>query len=83
MTELKLCFLLGNVKFNRYLLAISVGSVFSGAATYIGNGPNLLVKSIAEQQRIQMPGFAGYIVKFTVPFLLPTLAVLWLVFFRN
>jgi Na+/H+ antiporter NhaD/arsenite permease-like protein len=43
------------------LIAISLGSVFMGAMTYIGNGPNFMVKSVAEQSGVAMPGFFGYI----------------------
>ncbi|QRN41304.1 MAG: sodium:proton antiporter [Neisseriaceae bacterium] len=42
------------------LLAISMGAVFMGAATYIGNAPNFMVKSISEQRRVKMPSFFGY-----------------------
>lgn len=42
------------------LLAISMGSVFMGALTYIGNAPNFMVKAIAEQRGVKMPGFIGY-----------------------
>jgi Na+/H+ antiporter NhaD/arsenite permease-like protein len=44
----------------RLLAAISVGAVFMGANTYIGNGPNFMVKAIAEQSGVRMPGFFGY-----------------------
>ncbi len=54
-----------------HIMAISIGSVFFGAATYIGNGPNFMVKAIADQRKIRMPTFFGYIFKFTLPFLLP------------
>jgi Na+/H+ antiporter NhaD/arsenite permease-like protein len=63
------------------LMAISIASVFFGAMTYIGNGPNFMVKSIAEQSGIKMPSFFGYIVRFSVPILLPILFLVWLVFF--
>ena len=43
-----------------YLVAISLGAVFMGALTYIGNGPNFMVKSIAEQSGVRMPSFFGY-----------------------
>ncbi|MDH7479527.1 MAG: sodium:proton antiporter [Syntrophomonadaceae bacterium] len=43
------------------LLAISAGSVFMGANTYIGNAPNFMVRSIAEENRIKMPSFFGYL----------------------
>ena len=64
------------------LVALSVAAVFFGANTYIGNGPNFMVKSIAEQQKIHTPSFFAYIFKFTLPFMLPMLIVLWLIFFR-
>ena len=67
----------------RHVLAISLGAVFFGAATYIGNGPNFMVKAIAEQNGVKMPAFIGFIVKFSLPFLLPVLALVWLVFFRS
>lgn len=63
------------------LTAIAVASVFFGAMTYIGNGPNFMVKSIAEQIGIKMPSFFGYIIRFSIPILLPILIVVWLIFF--
>ena len=78
-----IAFLLGNVKFNGYLVAISVASVFFGACTYIGNGPNFMVKAIAEHQKVRTPGFLGYILKFTLPFMLPMLVLVWWLFFRK
>lgn len=63
------------------LAAIAIASVFFGAMTYIGNGPNFMVKSIAEQSGIKMPSFFGYIIRFTIPILLPILFLVWLVFF--
>jgi Na+/H+ antiporter NhaD/arsenite permease-like protein len=74
--------LLGTPQANMLLVAISLGSVFFGANTYIGNGPNFLVKSIADQQKVHTPGFAGYILRFAIPFMLPVLALIWLLFFR-
>ena len=64
-----------------YLKAIAVSAVFFGAMTYIGNGPNFMVKSIAEQIGIKMPSFFGYIIRYSIPVLLPILFVVWLVFF--
>lgn len=61
--------------------AISVAAVFFGAMTYIGNAPNFMVKSIAEQSGIKMPAFAAYIVKYSLPILLPVLALVWVVFY--
>jgi Na+/H+ antiporter NhaD/arsenite permease-like protein len=63
------------------LKAISIASVFFGAMTYIGNGPNFMVKAIAEQLGLRMPSFFAYILRFSVPILLPVLAIIWLLFF--
>ncbi len=63
------------------LMAISVSAVFFGAMTYIGNGPNFMVKSIAEQRGLQMPSFFGYLLRFSIPFLFPVLIVIWVLFF--
>jgi len=63
------------------LSAISIASVFFGAMTYIGNGPNFMVRSIAEQQGIRMPSFFGYVFKYSITCLLPALILVWLVFF--
>lgn len=66
----------------RYIQAISLGAVFFGANTYIGNGPNFMVKSIAEHTRVECPSFFGYIVKYSLPVLLPIFALIWYVYFR-
>lgn len=63
------------------LKAISIASVFFGAMTYIGNGPNFMVKSIAEQLGIPMPSFIKYIFYFAIPLLLPVLFLVWLLCF--
>lgn len=63
------------------LKAISIASVFFGAMTYIGNGPNFMVKSIAEQSGLRMPSFFTYVLRFSVPILLPVLITVWLLFF--
>jgi Na+/H+ antiporter NhaD/arsenite permease-like protein len=65
------------------ILAISAGSVFFGANTYIGNGPNFMVKAIADHQKVHTPTFIGYVLRFTVPFMLPMLLIVWLIFFRH
>ena len=65
-----------------YLEAISCGAVFMGANTYIGNAPNFMVKSIAEHAGISMPGFFGYMVKYTIPVLMPLFLIVMFVFFR-
>jgi Na+/H+ antiporter NhaD/arsenite permease-like protein len=81
--EIEVCFLLGNPTFAKYILAISIGAVFFGANTYIGNGPNFMVKAIADHEKVKAPSFLEYIWKFTLPFMLPMLIVIWLVFFRR
>lgn len=63
------------------LKAISVAAVFFGSMTYIGNGPNFMVKSIAEQVGIKMPSFFGYIIRFSIPILIPLFFLIWLIFF--
>ena len=64
------------------LVAISLGAVFMGAMTYIGNGPNFMVKAIAEGAGVRMPSFFGYIV-YSVLILLPILALMdWIFILR-
>ena len=63
------------------LQAISIGAVFFGAMTYIGNGPNFMVKAIAEQEGIKMPSFFSYILKFSLVVLLPVYIIVQLIFF--
>jgi Na+/H+ antiporter NhaD/arsenite permease-like protein len=62
------------------LLAISAGSVFMGAITYVGNAPNFMVKSIAEAAGVRMPSFLGYMA-WSCAILLPVFALLTLIFF--
>ena len=62
------------------LRAIALGSVFFGAMTYIGNGPNFMVKAIAEQAGVNMPSFFGYMIKFSLIVLLPIYIVAQLIF---
>jgi Na+/H+ antiporter NhaD/arsenite permease-like protein len=64
------------------LVAISLGATFFGALTYIGNGPNLLVKSIIEHARVPTPTFFGYIFRFAVPVLIPIFLLITFLFFR-
>ncbi|HED08901.1 MAG TPA: citrate transporter [Ignavibacteria bacterium] len=65
-----------------FLRAISVSAVFFGAMTYIGNGPNFMVKSISERAGIEMPSFFAYVFKYSIPILVPIYVLVWLVFFR-
>lgn len=64
-----------------YLAAVSSGAVFMGANTYIGNAPNFMVKSIAEESGIAMPSFFGYMFKYSIPILIPIFIILTLIFF--
>jgi Na+/H+ antiporter NhaD/arsenite permease-like protein len=79
-TEIAVAYLLGNHPL--HLQAISLGAVFFGACTYIGNGPNFMVKAIAQQSGVETPTFFGYVVTYTIPVLLPIFFVIWLLFFR-
>ena len=58
-----------------YVIGVSLGTVFFGAMTYIGNGPNFIVKSIAHDAGVHGPTFFGYIFKYSLPILLPILAL--------
>jgi Na+/H+ antiporter NhaD/arsenite permease-like protein len=62
------------------LAAISCGAVFMGANSYIGNGPNFMVKSIAEEQGIKMPSFFGYMV-YSCAILIPIFILITFIFF--
>ena len=62
------------------LRAICLGAVFFGAMTYIGNGPNFMVKAIAEENGVNMPSFFGYMFKFSLIVLLPVYILVQLIF---
>jgi Na+/H+ antiporter NhaD/arsenite permease-like protein len=66
-----------------YLQAISVAAVFFGALTYIGNAPNFMVKAIAEGNGVQTPSFFGYIARYSLPILLPTFLLIWIIFYSG
>jgi len=61
------------------LEAMSLGAVFLGAMTYIGNGPNFMIKAIAESRDVKMPSFVGYMA-WSAVVLLPLLVLLTLLF---
>ena len=63
------------------LAAISAGAVFMGALTYIGNAPNFMVKAIAEERGVRMPGFFGYML-WSAAVLLPLFVSMTFVWFR-
>jgi len=64
-----------------YLMAVSAGAVFFGANTYIGNAPNFMVRSIAEEAGTPMPSFFGYMLKYSIIFLFPVFIIVTLIFF--
>lgn len=80
--NIQIAFLLGNAELNRFIIAVSIGAVFFGACTYIGNGPNFMVKAMAQQAKVHAPSFLGYVLKYTLPFMLPMLLAVWWLFFR-
>lgn len=79
--DIQISYLIGN--HNIYLKAISIAAVFFGAMTYIGNGPNFMVKSIADQSGADSPSFFTYVWKYSLPILLPIFALVWWLFFRT
>ena len=64
-----------------HLAAISAGAVFMGANTYIGNAPNFMVKSIAEEAGVKMPSFFGYMFKYSIPILVVLFIIITFIFF--
>jgi Na+/H+ antiporter NhaD/arsenite permease-like protein len=66
--------------FERLLTGISLGAVFMGANTYIGNAPNFMVKSISEEAGVKMPSFFGYMFLYSIPILIPVFLLATLVF---
>jgi len=62
-----------------YLVSISLGAVFMGAMTYIGNGPNFMTKAVADSRGVAMPSFGGYVV-WSGRDLLPILIAMALIF---
>ncbi|PJZ37987.1 sodium:proton antiporter [Leptospira levettii] len=71
---------IGNVQAEEILKAISVGAVFMGANTYIGNAPNFMVKSVAEENKVKMPSFGGYLA-YSMGILVPVFILLTFIFF--
>jgi Na+/H+ antiporter NhaD/arsenite permease-like protein len=70
-----------NETFSGSIVAISVAAVFFGANTYIGNGPNFMVKSIADHYHIPTPSFVKYITHYSLPVMVPMLILIWALFF--
>jgi Na+/H+ antiporter NhaD/arsenite permease-like protein len=66
----------------KYIAATAAGSATFGACTYIGNGPNFMVKSIAEQAHVKMPSFGGYMIKYSIPILIPIFTLVWYLFYH-
>jgi Na+/H+ antiporter NhaD/arsenite permease-like protein len=67
---------------NRKLLAIALGAVLFGAMTYVGNGPNFMVKSLADSTGAPTPHFVQYILVYSLPILLPLYVLVWWIFLR-
>ena len=65
-----------------HLVAISLAAVFFGAGSYIGNGPNFMVKAIAEKAKVETPSFLGYLFRYSLPILVPILVVVGWVMVR-
>ncbi|MBA3834121.1 MAG: sodium:proton antiporter, partial [Chthoniobacterales bacterium] len=68
---------------SHYLVAISLGATCFGALTYIGNGPNLMVKAIADHAKVHPPSFFGFMFKFALPVLLPIFILISILFFAE
>jgi Na+/H+ antiporter NhaD/arsenite permease-like protein len=81
LDDINIAYLIAN--HNIYIQSVSIAAVFFGACSYIGNGPNFMVKSIAEQSGVECPSFFGYIAKYTVPVLLPVFFLIWFFFFSG
>lgn len=64
------------------LAAVSLGSVFMGAMTYIGNGPNFMVKAIADEWGYKTPDFLSYILRYSLPVLVPIFILISIIFLR-
>lgn len=73
--------ILANKEWEQLLKAISVGAVFMGANTYIGNAPNFMVKSVAEENKVPMPSFGGYLM-YSFGVLIPLFILITFIFFR-
>ena len=73
---------LADPQINRNLLAIAVGAVLFGAITYIGNGPNFMVKSIADSTGAPTPDFVRYMLRYSLPILGPLYLLVWWIFLR-
>jgi len=81
--QIRIACLLSVDKLNQLIVAISIGAVFFGANTYLGNGPNFMVKAIADHQKVHSPSFLGYVWKFALPIMTPMLVLVWWLFFRH
>jgi Na+/H+ antiporter NhaD/arsenite permease-like protein len=69
-------------QFVGFLKAISAGAVFFGANTYIGNAPNFMVRSIAEENKVPMPSFFGYML-WSIGILIPIFFIVTFIFFKH
>ncbi len=72
-----------DVESGYFLQAISVAAVGFGALSYIGNAPNFMVKAIAESNGVETPSFMGYIVRYSIPILIPVYLVVWVIWYSG
>lgn len=68
--------------FDHGLVAISLGAALFGALTCIGNGPNLLALAVAQNLKVPVPTFFGFVFKYAAPILLPIFVLLSILFLR-
>lgn len=80
LTQLDVTGIINTPSAENLLKAVSVGAVFMGANTYIGNAPNFMVKSIAEEVKIKMPSFGGYLL-YSISILIPIFVAITFIFF--
>lgn len=78
-----LAFLDENTGHPAFVVAVSLGAVFFGAGSYIGNGPNFMVKAISEKSHVKTPSFLGYLFGYSLPILVPILAFVGWIMLRN
>ncbi len=70
-----------NERFTHILAAVSAGAVFMGANTYIGNAPNFMIKVMAEEAGVRMPSFFGYMLRYSIPVLIPSFILISILYF--
>lgn len=64
------------------LSAISIAAIFFGSITYISNGPNFMIKKIAEKNDVKMPSFFAFVLRYSLPILIGPFLLIWFFFYR-